>query len=107
MSEGGNDRKLQELDILRRVTSKHSSPLHVMRMLDHFDVDGPNGTHRCLVLELLGPSIPDVRETRFRDGRLPGHVAKAVAKQALLGLDILHDQEIAHGGESSVQVSFE
>ena len=69
-----------------------------MRMFDHFDLEGPNGTHKCFALELLGPSVPDMAE-RYRDYRLPGGIAKAIAKQALSGLDALHQEKIAHGGE--------
>lgn len=71
---------------------------HIMRLLDHFDVEGPNGIHPCLVLEMLGPSVSDLVEGRFADGRLPGSLAKGVARQALMGLDALHRREIAHGG---------
>ncbi|GES57037.1 kinase-like protein [Aspergillus terreus] len=68
-----------------------------MHLLDDFELEGPNGTHRCLVSELLGPSVPDLIDARFSDERMPGKLAKAIAKQALLGLDFLHDQNIAHG----------
>lgn len=69
-----------------------------MGMLDEFDVEGPNGKHKCLVLELLGPCVPDVIESRYPDGRLPGHLAKTIAEQSLRGLKTLHEQGIAHGG---------
>ncbi|PWY96163.1 serine protein kinase [Aspergillus sclerotioniger CBS 115572] len=107
ISEEANDSNLRDLDILNKVTSKQPSTPHVMRILDHFDLDGPNGAHHCLVLELLGPSVPDVIESRFRDGRLPGALAKAVTKQALLGLDFLHDQEIAHGDLHTRNLAFD
>lgn len=73
---------------------------HIVRMLDHFDIQGPNGTHPCLVLEMLGPSGADLVEGRFADGRLPGSLAKGVARQAMMGLDSLHRRGIAHGGQS-------
>jgi serine/threonine-protein kinase SRPK3 len=65
-------------------------------MLDHFTHAGPNGSHNCLVLELLGPSVAD-----YLDGgtnRLPGNVAKRIAKDTLLGLQYLHKKGVAHGG---------
>lgn len=67
-------------------------------MLDDFDLRGPNGSHKCLIYELLGPTIPDIVEMYFPDGRLPGKFAKVLAKQSLIGLDILHQQNIGHGG---------
>lgn len=30
---------------------------YVMQFLDHFDHEGPNGVHRCIVTEVLGPSL--------------------------------------------------
>jgi serine/threonine-protein kinase SRPK3 len=67
-------------------------------MLDNFQLSGPNGNHGCIVLELLGPSIRDLLEFRFDGERLPGKIAKSVAKQTHLGLDYLHKRNIGHGG---------
>lgn len=83
---------------MRALASTDPDP-HLMRMLDEFDHSGPNGRHKCLVLELLGPCVPDVIESRFPDGRLPSQLAKSIAKQSLKGLRALHAQKIAHGGE--------
>ena len=74
-------------------------------MVDDFHVEGPNGTHHCLVFEVLGPSVPDTKDARFSDGRLPGKLAKTIAKQVLSGLEFLHQEKIGHGGESSLQIS--
>ncbi|RAL17202.1 serine protein kinase [Aspergillus homomorphus CBS 101889] len=106
VSEGESCRSQRELDTLKKLRATHPGSRHVMHMLDHFDVEGPNGTHRCLVLELLGPSVPDLIEARFADGRLPGPLARATAKQALLGLDLLHDQGIAHGDLHTGNLAF-
>lgn len=70
-----------------------------MCILDDFELEGPNGAHKCHVFDLLGPSIADIIDARFPDGRLPGNLAKSIAKQALIGLDALHQQNICHGGE--------
>lgn len=86
------------MQVMKKMASIHPSPQHLMRMFDDFDLEGPNGIHKCLVLELLGPSVPDMVE-HYSDYRLPGGIAKAIAKQAVSGLDALHQQEIAHGGE--------
>lgn len=89
------------LEIMRRITRSSSTHLgagSVVQMLEHFQLQGPNGTHECLVLELLGPSIPDVLDVRFKHDRLPAKLAKRVAREALLGLDYLHQHGIGHGG---------
>lgn len=99
VSETDDNRHQRELDILKKLRSAPGSSQHVVHLLDDFELEGPNGTHRCLVSELLGPSVPDLIDARFSDERLPGKLAKAIVKQALLGLDFLHDQKIAHGGK--------
>jgi len=68
-----------------------------MTMTDCFQIIGPNGTHACLVLELLGPSVADYLDAHFTE-RLPGKLAKTIAKQALLGMCCLHERGIAHAG---------
>lgn len=60
---------------------------------------GPNGTHDCLVLELVGPSVADVVASHYRDDRLPAKLAKVFANQALQGLDFLASHDIGHGGK--------
>lgn len=97
ISERRNDQHNQEYRVMKTLTSIRRNS-HLMGMLDEFDVEGPNGKHKCLVLELLGPCVPDVIESRYPDGRLPGHLAKTIAEQSLRGLKTLHEQGIAHGG---------
>ncbi|KAF1842922.1 serine protein kinase [Cucurbitaria berberidis CBS 394.84] len=95
VSERGE--KSRESKVLRANQSEQPGSPHLVSMLDQFLIDGPNGTHDCLVLELVGPSVADLLETRFRGERLPGRLAKQIAKQALVGLDYLHAQKIGHG----------
>ncbi|KAI1167962.1 kinase-like protein [Nemania serpens] len=81
----------------------HPGQHHLVPLLDHFTVVGPNGTHDCLVLELLGPSVSEVAE---RFGRLPPDIAKSTAYQALLGIDFLSRQKIAHGDLHTNNIAF-
>ncbi|KAF2257428.1 kinase-like protein [Trematosphaeria pertusa] len=94
---GERNREFKVLRAIAAIRPEQPGSRHLMPMLDHFQLDGPNGTHDCLVLELLGPSVPDLLDARFRGERLPGKLAKSIAKQALLGLDYLHQQNIGHG----------
>ncbi|GKZ32254.1 hypothetical protein AbraIFM66950_001534 [Aspergillus brasiliensis] len=55
---------------------------------------------------MLGPSVSDLVEERFADGRLPGSIAKGIAKQALLGLNLLHRRKIAHGDYNIRNLAF-
>ncbi|KAJ5237410.1 hypothetical protein N7489_007501 [Penicillium chrysogenum] len=97
VAELEHERETRELQTMRELASYHPSPAHVVQLLDDFDLTGPNGFHKCLVYELLGPNIPDVIDTHFSGGRLPGRLAKIIAKQSLAGLNDLHQRNIGHG----------
>ncbi|KAF1351893.1 kinase-like domain-containing protein [Delphinella strobiligena] len=100
------DRELRILESLRDAPIS-SGFQHIERLLDDFKHTGPNGTHNCLILELLGPSVPTVIEAHFPDGRLPGIIANRVAMQVVLGLDFLHKNKIGHGDLHTGNVVFE
>lgn len=101
----------REIDIMERlalVRSSHNDgnggsdekgAENVISMLDHFQHEGPNGTHNCLVLEMLGEDVTNLLERRYDDARLPAKLAKHIARQALLGVAYLHRNDIAHGGK--------
>ncbi|KAL8658697.1 MAG: hypothetical protein Q9202_007474 [Teloschistes flavicans] len=92
------NRELQVMRALGTMTLEDSPGMHhLSHLTDQFQVEGPNGTHDCLVFPILGTNLPDLIEARYRDERLPGHVAKMIAHQALLALDCLHQREITHG----------
>lgn len=93
-----------ETDILRLISSfgsdTHAGREHIVQLLDSFCVDGPNGKHQCLVLELLGPSIPALIDSYLHDERLPAKAARSIAHQVLKGVDFLAQLNIGHGGRS-------
>ncbi|KAK2762319.1 hypothetical protein FQN54_001329 [Arachnomyces sp. PD_36] len=102
-----NNGRNGELKILQQLQKArtHSGTRHIQHLLDYFEHTGPNGTHTCLVLEILGCSVKD-RAERFRDGRYPGHVARRIAKQVLRGLEYLHHQGVAHGDLHPANILF-
>lgn len=64
--------------------------------LDHFTIDGPNGTHQCLVLPVFGPCVsPDLW---CQLGRDPAPALRKIALQATQALAFLHENKICHGG---------
>ncbi|KAG6244467.1 hypothetical protein E4U24_005103, partial [Claviceps purpurea] len=90
----------RELRILRALSAPpkdHPGSSYVNQMLDHFILVGPNGTHNCLVLELVGPNVQEFVEVYCIDGRLPSRLAKLFAKQTLQGIDYLAANNIGHG----------
>jgi hypothetical protein len=64
--------------------------------IDNFTIQGPNGTHECLVSALLGPPVsPDLWLNMEQD---PNPILRKFGHQAVLALDFLHKNGICHGG---------
>ncbi|EGE80928.2 CMGC/SRPK protein kinase [Blastomyces dermatitidis ATCC 18188] len=106
VAERDHDAETRELQIMKQLSTLHPCLKYVMRMLDDFSLKGPNGSRQCLVYEPLGPNIPDTITAHFPSGRLPGKVAKVIAKQCLIGLDGLHQQNIGHGDLHTRNLAF-
>lgn len=58
-----------------------------------------------MVLEFLGPCIPDVFGWQYPE-RLWGALAKTAVQQALTGLAYLHKHDIGHGGSIIPEPNF-
>ncbi|KAG5656427.1 hypothetical protein KAF25_000014 [Fusarium avenaceum] len=97
VSEVKESSELKILQALSALPIHHPGSSHITQLLDHFTLIGPNGSHDCLVLELVGPNIADIVESYCKDDRLPSKLAKVFAKQALQGLDFLAANNIGHG----------
>ncbi|CCM03025.1 uncharacterized protein FIBRA_05142 [Fibroporia radiculosa] len=67
----------------------HPGRSHVISFLDHFRHKGPNGTHVCMVFEVLGENLLGLIK-RYQGKGVPIHMTKQIAKQILLGLDYMH-----------------
>lgn len=72
------------------------------QMWDQFTLIGPNGSHDCLVLDLVGPNIADIIDSHCRGDRLPSHAAKSISRQVLQGIDYLASNGIGHGGKRTM-----
>ncbi|KAI0090519.1 kinase-like domain-containing protein [Irpex rosettiformis] len=87
---------LDELGTLKRVTSanpSHPGYPHFQHLLDDFTIEGPNGTHICLVLERYRNSL----DTLWRDDdgvrhALPTDLVKIITRDVLLALTYLHEE---------------
>jgi hypothetical protein len=47
---------LKELTVLKYLSGAAIELDHVTELIDHFQHDGPNGIHLCLMFEPMGPS---------------------------------------------------
>ena len=96
-----------ELRILRHITevAPAEGARHITRLLGEFEHRGPNGAHRCLVSEPMGPSVNTMVEelAQFKPRmhgmkiRYPLRMAKSILKQSLQAFACLHRNGIAHG----------
>ncbi|KIH91881.1 hypothetical protein SPBR_01627 [Sporothrix brasiliensis 5110] len=68
---------------------------HIAFPLDTFSITGPNGTHQCIVLPLLGPCVSPDLWVRLKDE--PGPVLRKMAYQAVKAINFLHTNGICHG----------
>lgn len=78
---------------------------HVTQLLTDFEHKGPNGIHKCLVFEPMGPSVnsmvfelPQFKPRKYgMKIRYPPQMAKRILLQSLQGLEFLHKNGVAHG----------
>ncbi|KAI9731521.1 MAG: hypothetical protein M1834_004641 [Cirrosporium novae-zelandiae] len=106
-SHRGRFKDNTELKILKHLSETkqdHPGKKHVVKLLDYFMHEGSNGNHLCLVFETMGASSASMAEKislkgpRGVDNRAyPTWMVKSLIRQALLGLDFLHQERIAHG----------
>ncbi|KAG6808821.1 hypothetical protein H0H92_002768, partial [Tricholoma furcatifolium] len=94
---------LDEIKLLQRLITSSTPPTattpspahthpgrsHVISFLDHFRHKGPNGTHVCMVFEVLGENLLGLIK-RHQNKGVPMHLVRQIAKQVLLGLDYMH-----------------
>ncbi len=67
-------------------------------LLNTFRIDGPHGTHTCLVTDVARCSVNEAkRRGSYAPLMLP--VARAIAAQLILTVAYLHGKGFVHGGE--------
>lgn len=103
MSEGPleQDQEVQALLALEEyyASSDQKLPRCFTRLLESFKVSGPNGTHNCLVTELVGPSVARVLRacSVFGETLRPDTVLRA-SRRVLQAVDFSHRAGVVHGG---------
>lgn len=81
--------EIRLLDVINGKDRDDRNVEKIVRLLDHFDINGVNGTHKCIVFEALGCSLYKLI-VRCQFKGLPMTLVKSVTKQVLQGLDYLH-----------------
>ena len=97
-----------ELDILRSLAKRCNGSLsswYIVQLLDDFLHRGPNGTHQCLVFELLGPTLDmvtsDYSDYDDPDLRLEPDTVLRLSQQLLNAIAFVHKTGYGHGGTTS------
>lgn len=83
---------VDEIKLCQRIATanpSHPGHAHVVSLLDQFEHQGPNGTHVCMVFEVLGENLLGLIK-RYEHRGIPIAVVKQITRQILLGLDYLH-----------------
>lgn len=83
---------IDEIKLLKKIVDakpNHPGRKHVVSLLDSFEHKGPNGTHVCMVFEVLGENLLGLIK-RWNHRGIPMALVKQITKQVLLGLDYLH-----------------
>lgn len=83
---------IDEIKLLNKIVQakpEHPGRKHVVSLLDSFEHKGPNGTHVCMVFEVLGENLLGLIK-RWNHRGIPMPLVKQITKQVLLGLDYLH-----------------
>ncbi|KAH8884402.1 kinase-like protein [Thozetella sp. PMI_491] len=83
---------IDEIKLLNKIVQanpNHPGRKHVVSLLDSFEHAGPNGTHVCMVFEVLGENLLGLIK-RWNHRGIPTQLVKQITKQVLLGLDYLH-----------------
>lgn len=96
--------ELAMLEQLATAGEEDSNSRHITKLLGHFKLEGPNGVHQCLVLEVMASTaaslveeLPENRPMRLgKTQRYPKWMAKKLLLHALRGLAFLHQNGIVH-----------
>ncbi|GJJ15342.1 hypothetical protein Clacol_009618 [Clathrus columnatus] len=104
--ESSTDTELEMAQFLSQKADADPKSEYIVPLLDTFMHEGPNGIHRCLVFEAMGPSatvmleeLPENKPKYYGKmrPRYPKWMAKTMLTHMLRGLAFLHENGIVHG----------
>jgi serine/threonine-protein kinase SRPK3 len=90
-----------EREILARVSASDVAPgaKYCMKLLESFHIERETGKHLCLVMELGGMSVEDMRPLIGTNYSMPTAFVKTIVKQMCKALDYLHEEcRVVHTG---------
>lgn len=102
-----NESTRSEADVLAKLCHRPSplgtTQLPVPRLLDSFDLKGPNGIHNVIALEPLGCTLHqfiDEMNAKLRDNQNYGdtRVLRELSRQLVYAVHYIHSKGIVHRG---------
>lgn len=91
-SESFQEAAKDEMKILNELKDCQDN---VIQLLDQFIIKGPNGTHFCLVFEVMWKDLYHlIRKFNYRG--LPPLMLKTICYQVLCGVEKIHEKQILH-----------
>ena len=88
--------KNNEIKIHHHLASRsgtHPGSAHVITILDHFQIQGPNGEHDVVVSQIVGPHLEAMSyDDAVKEDR------GSLVYQVMVGTSSLHHPGVAHGG---------
>jgi serine/threonine-protein kinase SRPK3 len=94
---GTADSDKDEVEILSRLAMTVTDEPLIPRVLDSFTVEGPNGSHPCLVTTPTRCSLIDTKDASD-SGFFQLDVARSLAVQVIKAVAHVHSRGYAHGG---------
>ncbi|KAE8133555.1 kinase domain protein [Aspergillus pseudotamarii] len=89
------DRELRVYEHLVKVDSSHAGQSLIRELYDSFELQGPGGTHQCLVLQPMHMTLLEMMRMNPRPFNLP--LLRMTVRRLLLALDFLHaEAEVIH-----------
>lgn len=91
-AQGYRETAVDEIKLLTKINitdEEHPGHQYLIKLIDYFDHKGCNGTHICIVFEVLGENLLGLIR-RYKHKGLPIKFVKQIAKEILLAIDFLH-----------------
>lgn len=96
----GQEKDIYERDILKHLRDGSKDEVgypFVCHLIDDFEHKGPNGTHVCLVYELMGETLSTFGGC-FAESMVPYSVMRKFTLQLICALDFAHGRNVNHTG---------
>ena len=95
-------RELPIYEEINNLQTTHEGQKYIRKMYDSFELQGPHGTHICLVHQPLGISLGELKELT-PDGLFSPELIRQALRCILTGLQFLHKEaRIIHTGKLSM-----